>query len=1039
MAGATGYRIHQKDVTSGQTHFARRNEVVTGTSHLLDLLRTEHTYQFAVTAVTAAGEGARSAVVSATPRITAPPAPTGVTATANQRGAITLSWAAVSGAWNYEVYRRDVTAQEPEPTFVTRLGGNQTSHLMEWLEPAHVYEFHVVASHGGGDSPASATVSATAFYGVPAAPAGLTATAQPDGSIKISWTAPEKDVLHWVYQRDVTAGETEYTRLELPVQGTTMTAGFLQHAHEYEFRVAAANRGGEGPQSAPAKATSTYPLPAAPSGLAAAARDGEVALTWSASSTENAWYHVYQRDVTAGESEFTRLPLPISECCAVSAAYLANGHQYEFRVTSTVQGRESAATSVVRATPQVAKPGQVTGLSTAAQADGSIRLSWTSAGENIWYDVYQRDVTAGGGFEKLAFPVTSCCTFTARLLTHDHAYEFKLAATNAGGVGSQSATATATARYAPPAAPGNLRGSSSGNATINLDWDAPGPGGYFYWVYYRDVTAGQTAFTKAQFPVERTEANLGLLRNDHVYEYKVAASNPGGEGATSAPVRVTAKGGLPAAPGGLTAVAGDGEARLSWSASAGTGISYQIYQRDVTAGASWQKLPTPVTATSMTAGLLTNGRTYEFKVTANNSAGASNASNVASARPMPPLPSAPSGLSASAGNGQVSLSWTRSSTPNVYYWIEMRSAGGSWDRLPYPVATCCSFTVKLLNNGKTYEFRVLANNLAGDSGTTGVVSARPMPPFPQPASGLSAAAGNGKVTLRWSASATGDVGYLIEMRSKGGRWQRLPYPVGCCSNTVSLLTNGTTYEFRVLASNLSGVAAASNTASARPMPPVPVAPTGLAGRARLGSPDDSWSYVDLNWNRSSTKDAWYNVYYRKAGTSAWQELPRQSRPDVNSETMSYLWGGTWEYRVSAYNIAGETHSAAIQVRARATKREMYGDFTREGSGGFALWQSGKNNPGQWADYRFDWNDNGCSSPRVANVLVHNDAFFNSACERHDFGYRNHGYWGNKMIIDAVFHSDMNRLCDRNASNVESCRFDAFVFYQAVDEFGFLHW
>jgi len=1039
VAGATGYRVHQRNVTAGQTHFARLPATVTGTSQLLDLLRSDNTYEFKVTAVNAAGEGAFSATVNATPRISAPPAPTGLAATPNQRGAITLTWGAVPGAWNYEVYRRDVTAEEPEAAFVTRVGGTQTSHLMEWLEPDHAYEFHVVASHGGGLSPASATVSATAFYGVPGAPTGLTATAQADGQIRLSWTAPEPHVLFWVYQRDVTAGETEFTRLRLPIEGTAMTAGFLTHAHEYEYRVAAANRGGEGAQSTPARATSSYPVPGTPSGLTATARDGEVQLTWSGSATEGAWYHVYQRDVTAGETEFTQLPLPIAECCTMTAGYLANGHEYEFRVTATMQGRESAASGTVRATPQMPKPGQVTGLSATAQADGAIRLSWTAPGENLWFDVYQRDVTAGTGFEKLSLPVTSCCSFSARLLTHNHAYEFKVAATNAAGAGPQSATAGATARYSPPAAPGDLRGVAAGNATINLDWDAPGAGSFFYWVYYRDVTAGETAFTKGQFPTDRTEASLGLLKNDHVYEYKVTASNQGGEGPASAAVRVTAKGGVPAAPGGLTAAAGDGQVRLSWTAGAGSGISYQVYQRDVTTGQSWQKLPLPVTATTMTPGYLTNGHQYEFKVTALNFAGASGASNVVSARPMPPLPSAPSGLSASAGNGQVSLSWTGSSTPNVYYWVEMRPAGGTWDRLPYPVSTCCAFTVKLLTNGKQYEFRVRANNLAGDSGATNVAGARPMPPFPQPASGLSATAGNGKVTLRWSASPTADVSYFIEMRSKGGTWQRLPYPVGCCSNVVSLLLNGTTYEFRVRSTNLSGTAAATNTVSARPMPPVPAAPTGLTGRAWLGDSNDLWSYIQLNWTASSTKDAWYNVYFRKAGASTWQELPRQSRPDMPAETLTYYWGGTWEFRVSAYNIAGETYSSAIQVAARKPKREVYQDFTKNGPTAFGNFLNAKGYPSPWVDYRFDWSDNGCSSPSITNGFKYGDLFFQTACQRHDFGYRNHGSWGERSIIDSVFHHDMVRLCLQSADDYQACDRDAWLYYQGVRLGGGSHW
>ena len=104
---------------------------------------------------------------------------------------------------------------------------------------------------------------------------------------------------------------------------------------------------------------------------------------------------------------------------------------------------------------------------------------------------------------------------------------------------------------------------------------------------------------------------------------------------------------------------------------------------------------------------------------------------------MPPLPGAPSGLTASAGDGTVTLRWTASSTASVYYLLETRPAGGTWKPAQYPIGTCCSFEVAYLANGTTYEFRLRATNLAGESGYTGTASAKPMPPRPSAPSGLS--------------------------------------------------------------------------------------------------------------------------------------------------------------------------------------------------------------------------------------------------------------------------------------------------------------
>jgi hypothetical protein len=111
-------------------------------------------------------------------------------------------------------------------------------------------------------------------------------------------------------------------------------------------------------------------------------------------------------------------------------------------------------------------------------------------------------------------------------------------------------------------------------------------------------------------------------------------------------------------------------------------------------------------------------------VFATNMTGDSGASNIATARPMPPFPLPPSGLTASAGDGKVTLHWTASPTPNVWYWIELRAQGGSWQRLKYPVSTCCTFVVSYLINGTTYDFRLRATNLSGDSDPSNVVTAR---------------------------------------------------------------------------------------------------------------------------------------------------------------------------------------------------------------------------------------------------------------------------------------------------------------------------
>ncbi|MFI6231189.1 fibronectin type III domain-containing protein [Micromonospora echinospora] len=839
----------------------------------------------------------------------APPldeAPTGLTATPADDGAVNLAWQPVAAdGVDYLVYQRDVTAGQEQFRVWDNPVRAGTTAVADFLVPGHTYEFTVAAANAMAISPRSNVASARSTIAPPPAPGDLTATAQGNGTIKLAWSEVPGDVWYWVHQRDITLGETEFTKLPLPLtECCQMEAGFLVHGHTYEFTVGASNRGGAGPVSAPAAATANFDAPAAPTNLRATSGDGQATLRWDPSATEDVWYWVYQRDATEN-AEWEKLPLPITECCTMPAQFLANAHDYEFKVTAT-RGSESLASNVVRVKPMPPLPNQPTNLRLQPLTTGEITLTWDAPGPNVYYRVYWRDVTAGETtFKRSAVP-TDRTTATWGYLTHLHTYEFKVTAENLSGEGPASPAAQARSQVALPKAPTNLRAVPSGSLQIRLTWDAPGPN-VLYWVYWRDVTAGESTFRKSQYPTELTEATWQYLVNTHVYEFKVSADNMAGEGPASTPARATAVGIAPQPPSKLVATPGDSFVRLTWTASPTSGVSYVVYLRNASRNQSWQKLPYPVAGCcTFTAEYLTNAERYEFKVAASSAAGESNPSNVAAATPMPVFPQPPTNLRATAGDGLVTLAWTASPTPRVYYWIEYRKVGGSWIRLPYPVSSCCSFTQNLMNNGTTYEFRVRATNAAGDSSPSNTDTARPMPPFPQPPSNLSASnAGDGQVTLTWTRSPTANVYYLIEYRKVGGSWSRLPYPVtACCSFTQKYLVSGVTYEFRVRATNMSGDSSPSNTDTARPMPPFPKPPSDL--RAVTGD-----GQVRLSWTASPTPGVLYNIYQRNASLNGWwQKLPYPI--SKTSMTAGYLANGQYHnFKITAVNVAGESASSNV--------------------------------------------------------------------------------------------------------------------------------
>jgi fibronectin type 3 domain-containing protein len=286
--------------------------------------------------------------------------------------------------------------------------------------------------------------------------------------------------------------------------------------------------------------------------------------------------------------------------------------------------------------------------------------------------------------------------------------------------------------------------------------------------------------------------------------YTGGGGNTGGGGAT-----------VPAAPTGLTAAAGNAQIMLNWAASSGA-TGYYVKRSTTTGG--------PYTQTSTQSGLswtdmgVTNGTKYFYVVSAYNSAGQSANSAEVSATPVLPAPAVPTGLSATAGNAQVSLSWNASSGATSYHVKRSTTSGGE-TQISAPTSN--SFSDTGLTNGTKYFYVVSAVNSGGESTNSSEVSATPVAPAAPPAvpTGLKATAGNAQVSLAWTASA-GAASYHVKRSTTSGG----PYNTAVASPTAAnysdtIVTNGTAYFYVVSAVNAAGESANSTQASATPIAP----------------------------------------------------------------------------------------------------------------------------------------------------------------------------------------------------------------------------
>ncbi|WP_261557282.1 hypothetical protein [Frankia tisae] len=278
----------------------------------------------------------------------------------------------------------------------------------------------------------------------------------------------------------------------------------------------------------------------------------------------------------------------------------------------------------------------------------------------------------------------------------------------------------------------------------------------------------------------------------------------------------TVRGFIPPPATGLTATAGDSQARLCWNPAPGA-TGYVLYYRDITAGTRWVRLPYPAEGTCSTIKLLVNGHREEFRIRSSNGNGEADYSNTATTTLPVAIPPPATGLTATAGDAQARLCWNPApgATGYVVYYRDT-TAGTQWVRLPYPATGTCD-TVKLLVNGHGYAFRVRSSNGNGEADYSNTATTTLRAAIPPPATGLTATAGDAQAHLCWNA-APGATGYVVYYRdtTAGTPWVRLPYPAEGTCNTVKLLVNGHSDEFRVRSSNGSGEADYSNTATAVP-------------------------------------------------------------------------------------------------------------------------------------------------------------------------------------------------------------------------------
>lgn len=493
--------------------------------------------------------------------------------------------------------------------------------------------------------------------------------------------------------------------------------------------------------------------PDAPSSLEAIPASGQMALAWTAPASNGGSAitdYLVEYKATASGSWLTFTD-GTSTTTAATVTGLTNSTGYDFRVSAINAIGTSTPSSVATGTPDLAVPSAPRSLAAITGTSAQIALTWTAplsnGGASVTDYIVEYKTAATSTWSTFADGVSATTGATVTGLSNGTSYNFRVTAVNSVGNGTVSSTVTATPSFFvlsddftgttidtakwTEKDTGGLGGTSGyvqQNGVLNVTGTDSWGGAGLSTVDTYDRTNGDTSMSVS---ITRSQCGSGvgsvaigygdldftvggsasyiLLNNSSNWElyYWNNGGNVSGSGGAASPQTLS----------GLTSCTNGVPFTLTLKALQGGGASVYVDGSD-----------TP--SATITAGTFTN---KSFWLGAKTSSGTSDLDTVQITAPVAG-PFAPTGLSATAGDGQASLSWTSGGDNGATitdYTIEYRLSGaGSWSTFADGVSATTGATVTGLTNGRTYNFRVYADNANGTSTVSSATNATPVSATP---------------------------------------------------------------------------------------------------------------------------------------------------------------------------------------------------------------------------------------------------------------------------------------------------------------------